>query len=84
MKDGIRIDFNDLWAMRDVMNKYGDDGINGCDSLSETNDEGELNFVEIFSDSILVRTYQHNGWTRINQLRYDGTSEELFDGRWDK
>lgn len=58
-----------------------------CDSetmfLGE-NTEMEDTTISIFRDKIVYVTYQNNGWVRRNIYYRDGSSEELYDGRWDK
>lgn len=43
----------------------------GCDKWSYGSDHWERNFFKIV-------TAQHNGWTRINFIYEDGTTEELY------
>lgn len=50
------------------------------------NDDGEM--VQVSFDSvygIVLKTYQNNGWVRVNYYDNQGYSTgEGFDGRWNK
>lgn len=63
--------------MHELMDQYGDSDI----SFGEKNQLGENILVSIFNDRISVRTFQINGWVRVNTYWRDGTTEETFDGR---
>ena len=79
MANTIRIDFQDLDAMREVMDKYHTTKT----MLFGKNDEGEMTTTSIFEDRIVHTTYQSNHWIRTNILHRDGTIEELYDGKWE-
>lgn len=79
MENTIRIDFSDLKAMCEVMDKYHTTET----MLFGENEEGEMTTTSIFDDAIVVVTYQKNHWVRKNILHRDGTIEELFDGKWE-
>lgn len=79
MADKIRIDFQDLPAMRKVMDQYHTTET----MLFGENTEGEMTTTSIFEDRIVMETYQKNHWVRRNILYRDGTCEELFDGKWE-
>lgn len=79
MKETIYIDFQDLAAMRKVMDKYHTTKT----MLFGENDDGEMTTTSIFKDKIVLVTYQSNHWVRKNILHRDGTIEELFDGKWE-
>ena len=38
--------------------------------------------ISVAKDRIDVVTFQSNGWTRRNVYWRDGTTEELFEGKW--
>lgn len=70
----VKIDFGDLKAMRKLMNesyKYPQ-------MLFGHNEDDETTITSIFNDHISVSTLQFNGWTRVNTLWFDGTTEEWF------
>ncbi len=74
----MKFDFCDLDLMVSLMDDY-----QKYDStLFGTNENGEHVNIGIYKDRIAVRTYQKNGWTRLNVYYRDGSSEEVFDGRW--
>ena len=79
MKDTIRIDFSDLEAMCEVMDKYHTTKA----MLLGENEDGEMTTTSIFEDEIVLVTFQSNHWVRKNILHRDGTIEEMFDGRWE-
>ena len=76
----ITIDFADLDNMREVMEKYHDTET----MLVGENTDGEMTLTSIFEDYIVLVTYQNNYWVRKNIFHWDGTVEELFDGKWEE
>ena len=73
----IRFDPSDVKAMCELMDRYG---------LQEYlnighNVNGEVVHISIFTDVIVVVTFQKNGWTRKNVYYRDGSSDETFDGK---
>ena len=79
MADTIRIDFSDLKAMREVMDKYHTTET----MLFGKTEEGEMTTTSIYKDKIVHVTYQNNHWIRKNIYHRDGTVEELFEGKWE-
>lgn len=75
----IKIDFQDLDAMRELMDKYHTTET----MLFGKNDEGEMTATSIFEDKIVHETYQNNHWIRKNILHRDGTIEEMYPGKWE-
>ena len=77
-----QINFNpyDWDGMIQLMKKHGD----SKSSFLGENTDGETIEVGIFKDRISVRTYQNNGWTRLNVYYEDGSREELFEGKWNR
>lgn len=69
---------NDLKSMRNLMDTYG----NSDTMKPGINELGEKVTISIFEDKIVVVTYQSNRWIRKNIYHYDGTREELFEGRF--
>lgn len=45
------------------------------------NDDMESVTVEVYDEKIITYTTQTNNWIRQNVYWYDGTVEELYDGR---
>lgn len=74
------IDLSDLTGSRKLMDEFGDSTV----PFFGHNDEGETTMTSITHESIVMQTYQDNGWIRENWLHYDGTREETFKGRWAK
>ena len=71
----IRVDFGDWKSIIDAMDNYShiDHMIFG------KNSEGERIAMSIWSDRIILNTFQANGWTRINIYHRDGDTEETYD-----
>ena len=61
-----------------LMDKHGDSKF----PLFGENEDGESVIISICHDSVTVETFQSNGWLRKNIYNRDGTTEELFDGKW--
>ena len=75
--DHIEFNPNDIRGMRHLMDTYGE-----SDTMKPgINELGEKVMLSIFEDRIVVVTYQHNKWIRKNIYHYDGTREELFEGK---
>ena len=51
--------------------------------LIGTNDNGETITLYITHDNILLVTYQNNHWIRHNYYWMDGTTEEIYDCKWE-
>lgn len=71
----VRVDFGDWRSIIDAMDNYShiDHMIFG------KNSEGERIAMSIWSDKIILNTFQSNGWTRINIYYRDGDTEETYD-----
>lgn len=70
----ISFDPADFAGMIELMDKYGDVKY----SFFGENECGERVRISIHPDMIVVETYQHNDWTRINTYYRDGSSDETF------
>lgn len=75
----IKIDFSDLNSIREAIDKYHTTET----MLIGENDDGETVTISIFGDKVVLVTYQKNRWIRRNIYYYDGSSEELFEGKYD-
>lgn len=75
MDKTIVIDPSDLNSMIEVMDRYSEINypIFGVNAL------GEKTRTSIFRDSIVVFTYQKNGWVRETVFGRDGSVEETYD-----
>lgn len=71
----VVIDFNDWSSILKAMKNYSTIDY----PLNSTNQDGERQLISIWSDKIIVRTFQSNGWTRINTYHDDYTTEETFE-----
>ncbi len=73
-------DPSDYKAMLDLMDEKGD-----SDTLFlGSNENMEDTTISISRDKIVYVTFQNNGWVRKNVYWRDGTTEEIFDGRWNQ
>lgn len=71
--------FTTVEGRKELMQKYGKDSW----PYDGVNEDGEQVMVSISTDSIVVKTYQHNGWTRVNYYDEEGyPNGEKFEGRW--
>lgn len=71
--------FGDIKARRKMMELYGDSQT----AYGGVNEDGEDVLVSIARDSIVVSTFQKNGWVRKNFYDENGfDAGETFDGRW--
>lgn len=46
------------------------------------NENGEDVTLSVNEDNITVQTFQSNHWIRENVVYHDGSTDELFNGRW--
>ena len=77
----IKLDTDDLGSMVALMDELGSE----TDTLySVVNESGETLHISIFPDKIIVRVFQGNGWLRRSVYHRDGTSEEIYEGRWEQ
>lgn len=72
--------FDTTEGRRKLVELYGDSDT----MFSGENADGETVMVSIDTENgIVLNTYQHNGWVRVNYYNKDGVAEgESFDGRW--
>lgn len=82
----IRIPNEDVACFADpdckvrLMRKYGH-----CAPFIGHNAEGEKVILSIAPDSIILETYQNNGWIRKNYYDSCGLPDgEMYDGKWNK
>ena len=73
----IRFDPTDLKAMRGLMRRHEE----LKNILAGENENGESVTISVEAERITTVTLQENGWVRRNIYHFDGTREELFDGR---
>lgn len=72
--------FADIDGRRELIEKYGDSDT----MFTGENADGEMVTVSIDKESgIILKTYQSNGWVRVNYYNKEGFAEgESFDGKW--
>ena len=71
--------FKTVSGRRQLMERYGGSRF----PYSGVNEDGEQVLVSINPDSIIINTFQTNGWVRVNYYDGEGFAEgESFDGRW--
>lgn len=69
--------FPDIDVRRKLMKEYGKFQM----PYFGVNEDGENVELHIAEDSIVVRTYQENGWIRVNYYDAEGYAEgETFEG----
>ena len=67
-------------ALRDkLMEEFG----SSTEPFIGENQDGERILIHVNPDSIVLETWQNNGWVRKNYYYYgEDFCEELFDGKW--
>lgn len=72
--------FGEIEVRKQLMREYGN---STCDFMGE-NEDGELVTMAIYTDKIIVTTYQNNHWVRKDYYDSDGEYEaEMYDGKWE-
>ena len=80
MDRDIKLDTDDRESLVALMDELGSE----TDTLySGVNESGETLHISIFPDKINVLVFQGNGWLRRSVYHRDGTSEEIYEGRWE-
>lgn len=75
----LATNFNELENRRTIMKEYG--GIESA--LTGVNENGETTLLHIAHDSLIVETFQHNGWIRKNYYDAEGYADgESYNGKW--
>lgn len=72
-------DFNDVKIRKQIIEQYK----NVDTAFTGENEHGEMVELHIGSEELITKTYQDNGWVRVNY--YDSEGEptgETFEGRW--
>ena len=71
--------FKSAKGRRLLMERYGGSRF----PYSGVNEDGEQVLVSISTDSIVINTFQSNGWVRVNCYDAEGQQDgETFDGHW--
>lgn len=80
-KKNIKLDTDDRESLVALMDELGSE----TDTFySGANESGETLHISIFPDKINVLVFQDNGWLRRSVYHRDGTSEEIYEGRWEQ
>lgn len=75
----IFFDGLDAELIRSLMEEYGDSKF----PFYGTNEDGEEVEIHIAKTSVVHKTFQKNGWVRVNYYDEYGYPEgEMFEGRW--
>jgi len=76
---GIFFDSNNPKLICKLMEEYGESTF----PFFGTNEEGEDIELHISKTSLIYKTYQTNGWVRLNYFDENGApAGETFDGKW--
>lgn len=52
-------------------------------AFTGNNEHNETVELHISDEGMIIKTYQNNGWLRVNYYDKDGAAEgETFEGRW--
>ena len=80
ISDELSTRFADVKGRQELIGKYG----NSNTMFTGENSDGETVTVSIDKErGIILKTYQNNGWLRVNYYNKEGYVEgECFDGRW--
>lgn len=79
--DEVCFDAKSPKLLRKLMGKYG----KSQSPFYGTNEDGDDIEIHIAETNIIYKTYQKNGWVRVNHFDENGfPAGETFEGRWDK
>lgn len=71
--------FTTAEGRKELMKKYGKSNT----AYAGRNEDGELVMVSIYTNELIIETYQSNKWIRKDVYDENGVySEELYCGRW--
>lgn len=77
--ENIIFDSSNPELIRNLMEKYG----NSEYPYHGKNEDGQDVEIHIGKTSVIYKTFQSNGWVRVNYFDENGYSDgETFDGRW--
>ena len=73
--------FGEIEVRRQLMREYG----NSTADFIGKNEDGEMVMMAIYTDKIIVTTYQNNHWIRKDYYDSEGFYEaEMYDGKWEE
>lgn len=71
--------FGEIEVRKQIMAEYGDSDT----AFLGENADGETVEISVYKDKIIVKTYQNNGWVRVDHYNSDGCYEaEMYEGKW--
>ena len=71
--------FGEIEVRKQIMAEYGDSDT----AFLGENADGETVEMSVYKDKIIVKTYQNNGWVRVDHYDSDGYYEaEMYGGKW--
>lgn len=71
--------FGEIEVRKQIMAEYGDSDT----AFLGENADGETVEMSVYKDKIIVKTYQNNGWVRVDHYDSDGCYEaEMYEGKW--
>lgn len=81
MKEVMQVVLNpyDIKGMRKLMKDHG----NVTHAFMGRNNEGEVQMISVYSDRVIIKTYQDNGWIQTLTVYQDGEMEEDFEREQD-
>lgn len=72
--------FAEVEVRKQIMKEYG----NSESAFLGHNEDRELVEISVHPDEIIVKTYQENGWLRVNYYDENGLPNgETFEGKWE-
>lgn len=72
----LAADFGNPASRRQMMQEFGD----YPNALSGANENGEQTLISICPNSLIVKTFQENGWVRVNEYGADGQMRSTTPG----
>lgn len=79
IKEHLGKNFADILARREIIKEYQ----NANTTFSGNNENGEKVELHVSENGIILKTYQENGYVRVNYYNAEEFEEgESFEGRW--
>lgn len=79
IKEHLGKNFADILTRREIIKEYQDANT----TFSGHNENEENVELHVSPDGIILKTYQENGYVRVNYYNAEGFEEgESFEGRW--
>lgn len=72
-------DFAEIEVRKQIIEQYGNSDM----PFEGVNADGEMTELHVAPDGIIKKTYQANGWLRVNYYDANGHDDgETFEGKW--